>query len=1009
VNPLCRIELLGGLRVIQDGRVISRFQTQKTAALLAYIALHKGRSFPREFIAELLWPDGDPTAIRNRLNQAVSSLRRQLHPPGSEAGYVIDADHSKIAINPKTITTDIEEFTIAMKRAQEVSEEQEELEALTKAINAYGGDFLDGYYEEWALLERVRLADLYTHALSRLIRLNADKGRLSEAIEIASKRLALDPLEERNHRALMRLYVMAGRPQSALLQFEELDRALASDGRAPSQKALKLLESARDASAGQGPIDQPLPLEGTVMVEEEVPDEPRKAKRPPVEPSSTLPRYVTNFVGRENELEDLLKAIRSGQRLVTITGLGGIGKTRLAVEAAWILTPEFDGNVVFVSIQGLTRFDDVYAQISRAVRRVYGLTPDLEIEITDEVPTIGRFLVVVDNVEEVDEDTIAWFNDRLTRYHAMSVIMTGRGSIGLDGEMTIPLAPLPLPVMEATTTLQDLAENPAVSLFVSRARIARHDFQITDRTASAIVNLCRRLEGWPLALELAAGWSRTLTPAQMVDQVTQQYDRLASRRRDIAERHRSMSAVLDGSFEILEEEYREALKRLVVFDGGFEHEAAECVCPGIDTLAVLQELEERNWVISSFNEGRVRFWMLETLRAYMREQVSESIRLECSWLHASYYAQLTKRTVALPPEAWPALVLDHRNIKQAFRFYIEQKTYEDALALIVSFAPMLDMIGASADSVACFERIDPHLDALEEKHPDLVAKARASFGRELLVLREGDRAEGYLRAAQQAFAKLGDLGSDLNVRIDLANLDHTQGRYEESTAAFAEIEREATKGGYLAQAARAATGLGNGLINQQRFADAEGPLKRAVELGREASDATRTSTALQSLARLLMIRSDLDSARTMMAEAMQLAERVGHRQLWGFSQVGMTQIDRLAGDWKSVGERLLLILRTSSHMNPFQVGVLMECLHFFGHFEKDELVARIYGFISKRPQYMQIWEEETPKMSGDDVVRIAQERLGLNWDRERDAGRSSSMRDLHQDAVRELRPLLEAL
>lgn len=1009
MNPLCRIELLGGLRVIQDGRVISRFQTQKTAALLAYIALHKGRSFPREFIAELLWPDGDPTAIRNRLNQAVSSLRRQLHPPGSEPGYVIDADHSKIAINPKTITTDIEVFQAAMRRSQDADDETIEMNSLIEAVNVYGGDFLDGYYEEWALLERVRLADLYTHALSRLIRLHADKGRLTEAIEIASKRLSLDPLEERNHRALMRLYVMAGRPQSAMLQFEELDRALASDGRTPSAKAMKLLESAKESSSGSGPIDQPLPMEGTVLVEEDAPEPRPAAKRPTVEPSSTLPRYVTNFVGREAELASLIEAIQQGHRLVTLTGLGGIGKTRLAVEAAWRLSAEFAENVVFVSVQGLSKFDDVYAQISRAVRRVYGLTPDLDIEITDEVPAIGQFLMVVDNVEDVDEDTIAWFNDRLSRYHSMSVVMTGRGSVGLHGEMTIPLAPLPLPEMEATTTLQDLAENPAVSLFVSRARIARHDFQITERTASAIVKLCRRLEGWPLALELAAGWSRTLTPTQMVEQVTQQYDRLASRRRDIAERHRSMSAVLDGSFEILEEEYRDALKRLIVFKGGFEHEAAEHVCPGVDTLAVLQELEERNWIISSFNEGRVRFWMLETLRAYLGEQVTEATRMECAWLHAGYYSQLVQQTGSLPRELWNSIVLDHRNIRAAFDFYIEQKTYKDALELIVAFAPMLDMAGGTMDSLACYERIEPQFDSFESEHPALVARARAGFGHELLVARDNERAEKYLVEARESFLKIGDEVAELNVRIDLANVSHTNGDYAASTKAFEGIEREAVKHGHLVEAARSATGLGNGFINMARYAEAEAPLNRAVEYAREAADATRISTALQSLARVAMIQGDLDKAKAMTSEAISLAERIGHRHLWGFAQIGMAQVDRLMGDWKSAGERLVLVLRSTVQMHPFQIEVLIECLHVLGHFERDETIARIFGFISRRPEYRRIWEEEAPAVGGIELVDRVKERLGPEWDRAQEEGKVMSVRDLHEQAARELRPLLEAL
>lgn len=1008
MNPHCRIELLGGLRVYQEERLITRFQTQKTAALLAYIALHKGRSFPREFIAELLWPDGDPTAIRNRLNQAVSSLRRQLHPPGSDPGYVIDADHSKISINPKTITTDVEDFFAAIKRAQDCETEEDEMPALEAAVAAYGGDFLDGYYEEWALLERVRLADQYTHALSRLIRLYADRGRLSDAIEVASKRLALDPLEERNHRALMRLYVMAARPQSALSQFDELDRALASDGRTPSPKALKLLESAKEALAGAGPVDQPLPTEVTVTEAEEPPEHVRPTKKVTIEPSSTLPLYVTNFVGRTEELADIIKAIRGGHRLVTLTGLGGMGKTRLAVEAAWRLEPDFAGNVVFVSIQGMTKFEEIYPQISRAIRRIYGLNPDLNVEITEDVPRIGRLLVVVDNVEVVDDETIAWFNDRLGRYHQMSVIMTARTQIGLDGEYMVPIGPLPVPDMQATTTLQDLAENPAISLFVSRARIARHDFQITERTAGAIVRLCRRLEGWPLALELAAGWSRTLTPAQMVEQVAQQYDRLASRRRDIAERHRSMGAVLDGSFDILEGPLRDTLMHLVVFEGGFEHEAAEHVCPDVDILAVLQELEERNWVKSSFSEGRVRFWMLQTLRSYLNQRVSNAQKIEAAWLHAAYYAKLVQDIGGRDREEWGTITSDHANIRAAFDFYVSQGASKEAVTMLIYFAPMLDMAGSTNDAVTCFDRVVPFLDELSKDEPKIVARARAVFGRKLLVYRETERARPQLIAARDSLAALGDTEGNLSVRIDLANVSHVEGDYDESIAAFAAIEKEALEAGLESAASRAATGQANGLLNLHRLEEAHAALERAVASARKASDSVRLSTALQSMAAYALQKGDLERAEEALTTALAITEQLGHRQLWAYAQTGLTQVERRRGDWRAAAERLYLVLRTTVSQSPAIAGILLETVFVFEHFRLDGAAAQIAGCMTAHPSTNALWHEEVETSGLDSVAKLMAERSPTVWQRETDAGARLTMREVQANTTRELKALLEA-
>jgi predicted ATPase/DNA-binding SARP family transcriptional activator len=1011
MNPLCRIDLLGGLRVHQDDRVITRFQTQKTAALLAYIALHKGRAFPREFIAELLWPDGDPTAIRNRLNQAVSSLRRQLHPPGSEPGYVIDADHAKIAINDRTVVTDVENFQAAIKRAGDAEDEEAELAALNEAIDYYCGDFLEGYYEEWALLERVRLADQYTHALSRIIRINADRGRITEAIDAAGKRLSLDPLEERNHRALMRLYVMAGRPQSALLQFEELDRALAADGRTPSPKALKLLESAKEAAA-TGPVDQPLSLEpATAEVEVETetdePDEcrprPRKAA---VEPTTTLPLYVTNFVGREAELAQVVDAVRAGQRLVTLTGLGGIGKTRLAVEAAWALAADFTEQVVFVGLQGLHRFEEVYPQLTRAVRRVFGFNPNIEEEITEEVPKIGRLLMIVDNVEMVDDETIGWFNDRLGRYHQMSVVMTSRSPLGLDGELVIPLGPLPLPKMEATTTLQELAENPTVRLFVSRARTARHDFQITERTANSIVQLCRRLEGWPLALELAAGWSRTLTPAQMVDQVSEQYDRLASRRRDIAERHRSISAVLDGSFRILEEEYRAPLLRMVVFEASFEHEAAEHVCPGLDLLAILQELEERNWITSRFSDGRMRFSMLETIRAYLNQQVSPSIRIECGWLHAEYFAGLVAATSALPREEWGGLVPDHPNIKAAFDFFLEQGAALDALKLLVGFAPMLGAYGGTNEAVSSFERMESKFDELAEKSWELVAHAKAVYGRKLLLLSELDRAEGFLQAAVKDFADHGATEDSMAVRIDLANIAHSRAQYADSIAMFREIEEDAVKQDLLVLASRAANGQGNSYLNLGDQEKAGPPLERALSFARRSGNLMRLCTVLQSIANLELRRGESAQARAHIEESIELSERIGDRVLWFHAQLGMVDVDRATENWQFAASRLYMMIRMAINLDPIIAAQLIQAIFILHHFGLEAQAAQIYGSLKDDPIGARFWTEEC--LTERDAVMAEVERaLGSDFEREFHAGSSLTLRAARELASTQLKSLLD--
>ena len=243
--------MLGGLAVVQGDRRITRFQTQKTGALFAYLALQPGKNHSREAVAELLWPDGDPIAIRNRLNQAISSLRRQLHPPELGPGTVLVTDHHSIGVNAQTVLTDVEEFEKEIRHAERAETDAEKVRWLEQAVARYKGELLEGYYEEWIYSKRMHLADLYDQALQQLIRSHVALGSPDAALEFARLRLQLDPYDEAPHVILMRLYLRSGRAKSALMQFDELVRALQQFDDSPSEYALKFKAKAESVVADQ--------------------------------------------------------------------------------------------------------------------------------------------------------------------------------------------------------------------------------------------------------------------------------------------------------------------------------------------------------------------------------------------------------------------------------------------------------------------------------------------------------------------------------------------------------------------------------------------------------------------------------------------------------------------------------------------------------------------------------------------------------------------------------------
>src|SRR5688572_15737230 len=238
-----RIELFGGLRAVQGDRVITRFRTEKTGVLLAYLAVHRERSFSREELIELLWPEADIDHGRMSLRTALSSLRRQLEPPVTAAFGVLAADPSQVRLNPAAIQTDVAEFERALESASEAQDDAERARLTATAAALYRGELLSGYYDDWIVPERERLAASHLEALRRLIRHHAQARELSRALGYAHAALQIDSLNEDLHRDVARLYLALGRSQAAAGQLEVLSRILRDElGRPPSEATRQLSE-----------------------------------------------------------------------------------------------------------------------------------------------------------------------------------------------------------------------------------------------------------------------------------------------------------------------------------------------------------------------------------------------------------------------------------------------------------------------------------------------------------------------------------------------------------------------------------------------------------------------------------------------------------------------------------------------------------------------------------------------------------------------------------------------
>jgi DNA-binding SARP family transcriptional activator len=386
-----RITLLGGLQAERDGVTITRFRTQKTAALFAYLALFVHRAHPREELTERFWPESDAEAGRSSLRTALASLRRQLEPPGVPAGAVLIADSVNVRLNPAAVTVDTAEFEAALAAVSHAAAVHdpaariEQMEHLLRAAECYRGELLPGFYDDWVLDARERLAQAHLDLLRRGRQISEALGDMSRALVYAREIAAADPFDEEACLELMQLLVRTNQPKAALAQYQKTERLLHNQmGEPPGQKlralAAKLRAGSVDpADPGAAPPDSsamaPAPRSEAAVVSAASSPAPVPPADLPARVSDALgrnteprlPLTFTRFFGRDDEIARIGAWLRGDDirqggdgtqlaaRLITLTGPGGAGKTRLAVEAARRLNPAlFAGRIWFVPLADIT-------------------------------------------------------------------------------------------------------------------------------------------------------------------------------------------------------------------------------------------------------------------------------------------------------------------------------------------------------------------------------------------------------------------------------------------------------------------------------------------------------------------------------------------------------------------------------------------------------------------------------------------------------------------------------
>jgi len=1036
MSTLCRIQLLGGLRVACGDRVITRFRTHKTGALLAHLAYHLGRAHPREVLTDLLWPESTPEAGQASLRTAISSLRRQLGSVGTPPGMLMVADRFTAKLNAATVTTDVREFEAALHAAERAGSEVKRRQHLVEAIRLYGGPLLPGYYQDWIPAEQERLSDRYFHALQLVTASLEEAGEMEAALEQAWRAVAMEPLREEGHQQLIRLLGVTGQPEAGVRQYRELERILREElSVAPALATQQLAKQLSEAAGKElaipplaAPAPPPLPtgtitfLLADVAGEREVQrqsgeparkalakhrallreqfahhgghevrqgrgclaaafarsvdalqcalacqresanhrwpkgmvaprvrmaldtgeaellhgqqhglaldraaavlsaahpgqvlcteasagllqrrlepgvrlidlgfyrlaeeDQPERlfAVAPPgagaealMKPraarayASNLPPQFTRFFGREEELarlRDLL--LREGTRLVTITGPPGSGKTRLALELAGQLLEEFGGAVWFVPLQDLTDAGLIVDSVLEALglSRLPGVEPLGQLA---EALSRQRSLLVLDNFEQLVEGGALEVRRLLEQVSSLTCLVTSRRGLDLMGETQSLLPPLPTP--RGRTGIRELIECPSVQLFVDRAQAVRPDFQITPATASAVSTLCDRLEGIPLALELAAARAQVLGPAHMLAQLEHRFEFLVSRRRDVGERHGSLQTAVEWSYRLLPEQLQRLFRRLSVFRGGWTAEAAATVCEEAPALEYLTQLEECSLILTDVAAGdsrELRFRMLETLREYGQEMLSPEEEEALRQRHAEHYLgeaeQYELKKSGEEREAWLQRLA---------------RELDDCRAALAWFRSAADGTG-------------PGLRLAAALRPVWYVRGSCAEGREHLneMLAREDIAE-YPRARALALLAAAELAMQVGDQRALGVLA------EEAVSVARGVGDK-----YILCTALRAQALS--AMAQGAHDEARGFWEKALALAQDEDDSAGVAASLSGLGLLALAGGDWAGAEALFSKALAVWRRLGYRDKMALNLDYLGSAAFHQGDYRRAGDQ----------------------------------------------------------------------------------------------------------
>jgi predicted ATPase/DNA-binding SARP family transcriptional activator/Tfp pilus assembly protein PilF len=874
MGKLLRIQTLGGFYIELDGELVTGLASRKAEALLVYLACTR-KAHAREILATLLWDDRPHTRALGNLSVLLTSLRKHLEPYISITRQAVAF---KLESNHWLDVAEMETGLGKWKKAKDAGRatSSEDFNEFRATLDLCGGEFLEGFYirdsrgfEEWALLERERLRWLVIEAFGEVVTHHLARGESEEGIRQSRRLQLLDPIREGTHRTLMLLLARSGQRSAALAQYQSCRSILENElGVEPSRETTRLYERIQVVS---------------------------------LRPQHNLPVQRTPFVGRLNELAEIRARLANPNcRLLTILGPGGIGKTRLALQAGKALVEAYLNGVFLISLAPVTEPDSIVATIAQALDvQFQGIGGESE-QLLDYLRE-KEMLLILDNFEQL-LPSVDVLIEILQQAPDVKLMVTTRERLNLREEWLYDVQGLSYPVTaedvwgKTEFELDRVEKYEAGQLFLQHARRVKSGFKLEGEDHTCVFQICQLVEGMPLGIELASAWVRVLPCREIARQIKGNLDLLATSTRNIPDRHRNMMAVFDHSWGLLQEDERRIFMKLSTFRGGFQLEAAEQVAGA--TLDVLSGLIDKSLLrvtSPNYGEDNLRYEIHELIRQYASDQLARdaNTKKKTQGSHCIYFAQFLHQKESVlkgrgQKEAIEEISEEIENVRLAWRHAVEHKEIDkiqQSLASLFRFYLVRswyregeEAFGQAVDTFVGIEGKET-FDNQEKKHTlgMLLARQGAFCGQ----LAQYDKAIGLIQESLSIHRALGSLVEIAFSLSGLGNVFRMIGNYEQAIESFDEGLSLYKK---IDDRLGIADVLNNfALINYRLsdYKDARNNIQESLRIRRELNDQQGTARCLLNLGTVAYRLGEYEKANQLNSESLALCKAIGDR--WGIA------------------------------------------------------------------------------------------------------------------------------